>query len=77
MGINYNLGRAMSKNPLESQLLTPEDLAAALQLQPQSLAVWRSRGDGPRYVKVGGRVRYRVADVEAWLRQRDASDHKT
>ena len=31
-----------------------------------TLATWRSRGNGPRFVKVGGRVLYRLADVVAW-----------
>jgi Helix-turn-helix domain len=27
----------------------------------------RYRGEGPRYVKKGGLVRYRIADLDAWL----------
>ncbi len=35
---------------------------------------WRTRGGGPRGVKVGRHVRYRDADVEAWLEKHaDAS----
>lgn len=32
------------------------------------LARWRSEGRGPRYVKVGPFVRYRVSDLDAWLK---------
>jgi hypothetical protein len=32
-----------------------------------TLANWRCRGMGPRYVKAGTRVGYRWSDVEAWL----------
>ena len=28
---------------------------------------WRSRGDGPRGIRVGRHVRYRVEEVERWL----------
>jgi predicted DNA-binding transcriptional regulator AlpA len=34
----------------------------------RTLQAWRLLGRGPRFIKVGGRsVRYRLADVEAWL----------
>lgn len=50
-----------------SELLTEHDLAAELQMRPQSLADWRHRGKGPAYVKLGQLVRYRRSDVESWL----------
>lgn len=31
-----------------------------------TLATWRSRGLGPAYVKIGGRVLYRREAVEEW-----------
>ena len=49
------------------EVLTEKDLAAALQMQPQSLADWRYRCVGPRYIKLGQLVRYRRSDVEEWL----------
>lgn len=36
------------------------------QVASATLATWRSRGTGPRFVKIGGRVLYRLADVIAW-----------
>ena len=27
----------------------------------------RMKGTGPRYLKIGGRVRYRPEDIDAWL----------
>lgn len=32
-----------------------------------SLKHWRLRGKGPRFVRVGARVLYRIADLDAWL----------
>jgi predicted DNA-binding transcriptional regulator AlpA len=32
----------------------------------QTVYSWNSTGDGPRYLKVGRYVRYRLRDVEAW-----------
>lgn len=34
---------------------------------PQTWNAMRHRGTGPRYVKLGGRVYYRRADIEAWI----------
>ena len=44
-------------------LLTVDDLAA----YQATLYAWRSRGLGPRAIKVGGELRYRRSEVEAWL----------
>ena len=50
------------------ELMTPEQVAAALLLSIRTLAAWRSSGRNPlAWIKVGGRVRYRRSDVDAWL----------
>lgn len=49
------------------QLLTTEQLAAYLVVPRQTLYDWRVRGEGPRGLRVGKHLRYRRADVEAWL----------
>ena len=41
------------------------DLARRWKLSPRTLERWRWLGQGPRYVKIGGRVVYRMEDVEA------------
>lgn len=53
---------------LESDWLTPEDLSASLQLAPGTLANWRTNKKGPNFTRIGGLVRYRRNDVEAWIR---------
>jgi len=52
--------------------LTPAQLAARWggAVSVRTLANWRSVGKGPRYVKIGGRVRYRLSDVEAYEKAR-------
>jgi predicted DNA-binding transcriptional regulator AlpA len=47
--------------------ITATKLAERLCLTTQTLANWRVSGRGPRYVKWGARVRYSLADVNAWL----------
>ena len=42
-------------------LLTPQQAAEFLAFAPKTLNNWRSAGKGPRFEKVGGLVRYRLA----------------
>ena len=41
------------------------ELARRWKLSPRTLERWRWLGQGPQYVKVGGRVVYRLEDIEA------------
>lgn len=50
------------------ELLTPAQCAAILSTSTGSLANRRYKGTGPTFVKLGQLVRYRRADVEAYLR---------
>lgn len=51
-----------------TKLLTPEAVADLLGMTLHTLAVWRCTKRVPLpYVKVGRSVRYRVADVEAFI----------
>lgn len=51
-------------------LLVEREAAAILTIKPRTLTVWRQQGIGPKYIKLGTAVRYRRADVEAWLQAR-------
>jgi len=55
----------------DDRLLTREDAADLLSIRPQTLALWAStkRYDLP-YVKVGRAVRYRLSDIEQFLKSR-------
>jgi excisionase family DNA binding protein len=48
-------------------LLSPEQLADYLGVPLATVYRWRTRGGGPRGVKVGKHVRYRDIDIEQWL----------
>ncbi len=50
-----------------------DTLAAAplLGVKPGTLEVWRYKGIGPRFVKCGSRVIYRLRDINEYL------DHRT
>ena len=54
--------------------------AAHLGLSPRTLDRYRVSGEGPAFYKLGTRVRYRLADLEAWAesrRRRSTSDNGT
>jgi predicted site-specific integrase-resolvase len=46
--------------------LNQVQLARRWQLSPRTLERWRSQGEGPAFLKLGGRVVYRLDDVEAF-----------
>ena len=48
------------------QHLNQVQLAARWNISPRTLERWRWVGDGPRYLKIGGRVVYRLVDIEAY-----------
>jgi hypothetical protein len=38
-----------------------------MRLKPQTLSKWRSHGKGPAFVQLGGKVFYRVAELDAYV----------
>jgi hypothetical protein len=48
------------------QHLHQAELARRWRISPRTLERWRWLGRGPGYLKLGGRVVYRVVDVEAF-----------
>jgi len=53
------------------ELMTAADVADVLSISARTLANWRSLNMGPDYVKVGGRVRYRVSSVNIWVARQE------
>lgn len=46
--------------------LSQTDLANRWRMSPRTLERWRFTGEGPQFVKLGGRVVYRLEDIEAF-----------
>ena len=46
--------------------LNQVELAARWKISPRTLERWRWTGDGPAFIKIGGRVVYRLEDVETF-----------
>jgi hypothetical protein len=56
-----------SSEPILSEFLTKEDLAAELRRNPRTLDRWEVLGIGPPRTHVGRQVLYRRASVAKWL----------
>jgi hypothetical protein len=46
--------------------LSQRELAERWTISPRTLERWRWLGVGPRFLKLGGRVVYRIADIAAF-----------
>jgi predicted DNA-binding transcriptional regulator AlpA len=54
------------------ELLKTIDVARATGLAPVTLRRWRTSGQGPRFVRLGRAVRYKPADLAAFVEERTA-----
>lgn len=48
-------------------LLTEREVAQCLRLGANTLAEWRIRGEEPRFIKIGARIRYDEREVADWV----------
>lgn len=49
--------------------LLPKEAAERLRVHPGTLSNWRVQGVGPRFIKLGRKVLYPVAEIEAFERE--------
>jgi predicted DNA-binding transcriptional regulator AlpA len=54
-----------------SVVLDTRAAADFLGISPRTLEGFRVRGGGPRFVKIGGAVRYRLASLEEYLQHQE------
>lgn len=68
-GLPRGVGHGKAASLIHSSvLLTPRQAADFLGVPESTLAQWRSQRRGPPYIKLESRlVRYRLADLEAYL----------
>lgn len=60
----------MKKISRHPALLTPKELAARWKLSPGTLANWRVKGIGPKYMKLGWGVVYPLAEVISYEKKK-------
>ena len=51
----------------DADLITITEASARLRTPAATLRYWRHLGTGPKSFKIGRRVVYRRADLEAWI----------
>ncbi|WP_339745281.1 helix-turn-helix domain-containing protein [uncultured Maricaulis sp.] len=52
-------------------LIDEDDASKYLAISPRTLRNWRTRGGGPRFVKISARcIRYRMRDLLEWSDKR-------
>lgn len=47
--------------------LTESHLAKKFDIAAATWRKWRARGRGPAFYRLGGKIRYALTDVEAWI----------
>ncbi|WP_312714327.1 helix-turn-helix transcriptional regulator [Corynebacterium flavescens] len=52
---------------IRKDTIDTQELAGRIGIAPSTLNTWRSRGKGPKFVRIAGRIRYMRTDVENWL----------
>ena len=57
-------------NELAERVFDTAAAAPLVGVQPGTLEVWRCKGIGPRFVKSGSRVVYRLRDINEYLESR-------
>ncbi len=51
---------------MTTRQLNLTELAARWTISPRTLERWRFTGEGPKFIKIGGRVAYRLEDIEGY-----------
>lgn len=48
------------------KLLTTEEAAPLMGVEPKTAMNWRYIGFGPKFIRAGGKIAYDPDDIEAW-----------
>jgi hypothetical protein len=51
----------------EQHIVNTEAAAHLLNVSAVTLAKWRVTGEGPRFLKFGRSVKYRIPDLQEWI----------
>ena len=53
--------------PDDEKFFTTQEVARFLRVTVRTLERWRSEGEGPPIITMGGLIRYRSDDLDAWI----------
>ncbi|MDK8670271.1 helix-turn-helix domain-containing protein [Corynebacterium sp. MSK195] len=74
--LNLKSKSSLAQEHQDMQLIDsikPTELAEQIGVTESTLATWRCRNKGPRFVRIAGRIHYMRADVEAWIAEQVAA----
>ena len=54
---------------IERRLVNEREAARLVGFSVAALIKWRREGRGPRYIRVGRSIRYRVSDLVEWIQR--------
>jgi predicted DNA-binding transcriptional regulator AlpA len=52
------------------ELMTEQQASKFLELSPKTLQKYRMQGGGPKFIKIGRKIRYRRKHLDEWLETR-------
>jgi hypothetical protein len=52
------------------RLVDEREAASILDIKPQTMSVWRLKGCGPAFHKIGRAVKYRLSDLASYIDSR-------
>lgn len=55
---------------IEEQLIDQRAMSRMIGITTKTAETWRTRGFGPKFVKIGSLVKYRKSDISAWVDRR-------
>lgn len=58
----------------DDALIPSRQMPGHIGISAQTLANWRNAGKGPKYIKIGRMVAYRVGTVRDWLAKQQRSN---
>ena len=58
----------------EKIFLDQNELAERWLRSPRTLEAWRANGKGPSYTKIGGKVLYKIKDIEELEKQSEVGE---
>lgn len=65
--VREGIRQAINPTPRAEELLDDSQSAKILSLAKGTLAVWRTQGKGPTYVKIGANVRYKYSELQRFI----------
>lgn len=51
----------------DDKLITTKELAEFLGCSEYTIVQYRAKGTGPKFLRLGRLIRYRIPDLEQWL----------